>query len=516
MDWASGYVTEIGYTPHYYSELNPTRASLPLLMAGVKPPTVRTACELGFGQGVSLVVHAATTDAAWYGCDINPSHVSHAQGLLDASGVSAKLYADSFAEFCGRDDIPDFDMIALHGVWSWVDAHSKAIITDFIARKLRVGGLVYVSYNTLPGWSQFEPLRHLMCEFAERETAPGLPLEAKIDAALAHVDQVIAADPTYFRVSPVALERFKQLRTFDRRYLAHEFFNRAWTPGHVSDMAQTLRGARLTYVGSAHPLDHVDGVNLTPAQADILRNTADPIHRETLRDLFTNQQFRRDFWMKGPVRLDPAIARAALADVAIAALRPRSALSLKAQAARGEVSLKDEAFALLLDSLAAHSVATIGDLASLAHARGITFRQTLEAIVLLVSNGSAAVAQNTAPPNDAALRFNGAVADHALVTRETRFTLAAPRLGGGVAASRAQTLLLGALLSGQTHTDGQINSVLQRLATYGQSLAGGVDADRIALQTASKEVEALAPLWRALGVAPAAPMTQTARTRHAA
>jgi hypothetical protein len=48
-DWTAGYVSEIGYTYGYYTELNPQRLALPLLAAGIAPPKVEAACELGFG-----------------------------------------------------------------------------------------------------------------------------------------------------------------------------------------------------------------------------------------------------------------------------------------------------------------------------------------------------------------------------------------------------------------------------------------------------------------------------------
>ncbi len=60
MTWTSGYVADIGYTYGYYTELNPLRVKLPFLNAGLVPPDVTCACELGFGQGLSTNMHAAS------------------------------------------------------------------------------------------------------------------------------------------------------------------------------------------------------------------------------------------------------------------------------------------------------------------------------------------------------------------------------------------------------------------------------------------------------------------------
>lgn len=84
-DWSAGYVTDIGYTFGYYAELNPQRLALPLLAAGIVPPKVESACELGFGQGMSVNIHAAASTASWWGTDFNPSQAGFAQELAGVS-----------------------------------------------------------------------------------------------------------------------------------------------------------------------------------------------------------------------------------------------------------------------------------------------------------------------------------------------------------------------------------------------------------------------------------------------
>jgi hypothetical protein len=131
-DWTAGYVADIGYTFGYYTELNPLRVKLAFLNAGLVFPEAGTACELGFGQGLSANMHAAASTCQWHGTDFNPAQAGFAQGLASVAGSGAKLYDDSFAEFVNRTDLPEFDYIGIHGIWSWISDENRSIMVEFI------------------------------------------------------------------------------------------------------------------------------------------------------------------------------------------------------------------------------------------------------------------------------------------------------------------------------------------------------------------------------------------------
>jgi len=65
--------------------------------------------------------------------------------FADASGSGATLLEDSFAELAARPELPEFDIIGLHGVWTWISDENSRVIVDFIRRKLRAGGILYIS-----------------------------------------------------------------------------------------------------------------------------------------------------------------------------------------------------------------------------------------------------------------------------------------------------------------------------------------------------------------------------------
>ncbi|ENW99619.1 hypothetical protein F900_02424 [Acinetobacter modestus] len=64
--WTNGYQTEVNYTYGYYRDLSPNFQKFCLLLNGIESPEAQenqTHCELGFGQGVSINIHAANNEA---------------------------------------------------------------------------------------------------------------------------------------------------------------------------------------------------------------------------------------------------------------------------------------------------------------------------------------------------------------------------------------------------------------------------------------------------------------------
>ena len=81
----------------------------------------------------------------WYGTDFNPVRACRPANV-ERRGLETHLYDRAFEEFVHRDDLPDFDFITLHGIWSWISEVIEKLFW-ILHRKLKVGGVVYISYN---------------------------------------------------------------------------------------------------------------------------------------------------------------------------------------------------------------------------------------------------------------------------------------------------------------------------------------------------------------------------------
>ncbi|HYD60225.1 MAG TPA: class I SAM-dependent methyltransferase [Noviherbaspirillum sp.] len=472
-DWTAGYVADVGYTYGYYTELNPLRVKLAFLNAGLVFPEVGNACELGFGQGLSANFHAAASTVKWCGTDFNPAQAAFAQELADAADSGARLYDDAFADFCTRTDLPDFDYIGLHGIWTWISDENRTIIVDFIRRKLKVGGVLYVSYNTLPGWASYVPLRHLLTEHAEVIGSEGHGIVSRVDGALEFATRLLATNPAYARGTPLVDERLKLMRDQNRRYLAHEYFNRDWHPMHFATMAQWLEPAKLSYACSAHYLDHIDQLNLTGEQLSFLKEIPDANFRETVRDFMVNQQFRKDYWVKGARKLSALEQAEVLRDQQVILATHRADVVLKVKGALGDADMNAAVYAPILDVLADHKVKTLGQIEqTLRGNNGLNFGKLLQAIMVLAGAGylmPVQEEQSVAKVKKSTDKLNKHLMDKARGNGEINY-LASPTIGGGVAVGRIAQLFLLAREQGRKTPQDWADYAWQVLASQGQRI----------------------------------------------
>jgi len=384
-DWTAGYVADIGYIFGAYSELNPLRVRLAFLHAGLALPESGVACELGFGQGMNINIHAAATFTEWHGTDFNPTQVGFAQDLAKVSGSKAKLHDESFEEFCKREDLPDFDFIALHGIWTWISNDNRGIIVDFVRRKLKVGGVLYVSYNTMQGWANMIPVRELMNGHSSVMAAPGKSMLPRVGESLDFIDRLFSTDPAYLKVNPSVKARVDSVKKMSRNYVAHEYFGRDWSPMSFSEMARWLAPAKLSFACSAHYPDQIDKINFTEEQLVLLKEIDDVHFAQTVRDFMLNQPFRRDYWVRGARTLRSSQRQELLMAQNVMLTVPLDKVQYKLRTVLGDVQLQESVYKPIIDFLSDYQSRTIGQIAEVCTAEDITNGQLIQAIFLLVA-----------------------------------------------------------------------------------------------------------------------------------
>jgi SAM-dependent methyltransferase len=502
MGTTDGYVQEIDYTHGYCAELAPSILDLACLSRGLgglpadRPPKY---LELAFGQGVSVNIHAAACAGEFWGIDFNPAHAGNARDLAQASGAGAQVYPDSFETFAARDDVPQFDVIALHGTWSWISAENRHLVVEILRRRLAPGGICFVSYNCMPGWAAEVPLRHLLVQHAGLPEARVRTLAERIDACLAFARSMPGAGAGFFRAHPGLDAWLANMDSRSRHYLAHEYFNRDWHPMSSADVAQALSAAQLTYAAPATLSDHIAGRGLPPAAQDFLRGIAHPGFRETVFDYLSNQRFRRDVFTRGAPALSGDARAERLRSLPFVLVQHPAHVPTRVATSGGEVELPPQIYGPLTAALAEDGFApkTLRQLEAHPGCAAIGFEPLVEAALMLTGIGSLHPAQSpsaiaAAEPRCRAL--NARLLERAALADNVP-ALASPVLGAGVYADRREMLFLRAISLGAASEAEWARHAWQCLGADSEARFAGLAAD------ASAFARIRLPLLRALRVA---------------
>jgi Predicted methyltransferase regulatory domain len=508
--WTEGYVTEIDYTHGYYRELAPAMQRYALIAAGYSPPADDAPyLELGYGQGMSAVIHAASTSCPVWGTDFNPAHAANAQSLVAAAGIDAHMHDDSFAELDNRDDLPSFRYIGLHGVWSWVSNENRLHITNILHRHQAVGGVTYISYNALPGWSALLSLRRLLFLHSETAGADAQGVTGRIEGALAFANQLADNGAAYFMANPTATEWLKRIINQNPHYVAHEYFNRDWDPTAFSDVAEWLSEAKLEFAASANLIDQIPAVNLTPAALSILNNVNHPVLKESIRDYFVNQRFRRDLFVRGARPLSALEQKEALSNLRFALLKRVEDIPLTVTTAIGQVQLQPPIYIPVLEALArnAYRPRSLGELSE--ELPNLAYGQLAQAVQILVGSENAQAAQSEAAASSVAARTRALNAElcRRARSRGDAAILASPETGSGIPVDRLQQLFVAALYDGKNTPQewarsawGVLASQEQKVMRDGKPLETEEESLAVIRDQAETFQEKHLPILRALGI----------------
>jgi SAM-dependent methyltransferase len=352
----AGYVTDIPYVAGFKPMLAPAWLDLVALIGGIVPPARGDGfawCDLGCGHGVTASILAAThPGGVFHGIDAMPVHIDAAARLAaDAGAANAHFHA---AEFAGALNLslPGFDYIVAHGVYSWVDAATRLHLRRWIDRHLKPGGLVYVSYNALPGWTGDLPFQHLVRALA-LDASGGGDSAARFAAASQLIQRLAGTGAASLASSYIVRELRGRADDYRPGYLVHEFLHAGWQPLYVTELRRDMAEIGLLPVGSAILLENFDRWVLGQRARPLVAAIADPDLRELVRDFAIDQRFRCDVFARDAAPIDEAEQRRRLFAAGLALVRPPAALSYRAPTPAGQLDYDNPIARAIVAALAA-------------------------------------------------------------------------------------------------------------------------------------------------------------------
>lgn len=464
------------------------------------------ACGHGFG---TALLAAANPDIDFYGFDFNPAQISNAKRFVAESKLDNAFFFDqSFEESssASADAFPKFDIIVLHGIYSWISAKNRDHIVRFLRDRLSPGGLVYVSYNCMPGWAAASPLQRLLREHANRHPDRS---DRQVRSASAFAEQLSAGGAQYFLANPGVTERISKFSDLNQNYLAHEYLNGHWHPLYFLDVEQELEQARLSFACSATISEGIDAVNLPQGLQKLTGHITDRAWLETIRDFAANRQFRRDIFMRGLPVMNELEQHATLGDVIIQITARHEGDEFKFSGPLGEIIGNSNIYPSLYNTLSI-GPKSLNEISQLEMFRGKPFQTVLQAVLLLVHANLAMPQRRKLEPlaaPDSAARFNRVVAER-LRSGEALGFFAAPAVGTGIVATYVEQVICLAVFETPDMPIERITGFAwdimrktgRRLLKDGRTLESADDnLAELAVQLATF-MSQKAPMWRQLGI----------------
>lgn len=509
-DWSHGYNVSTGYTYGFYRETAPDWIDFALALRGLQPPRASEGTpfrylELGSGQGFGLcVLAAANPEGEFLGIDFSPEHTAHATALASRLGLTNVSFIEGdFAELGAAwpADFGRFDYVVLHGIYSWIPGSVRSSVISIIKEATAPGGVVYVSYNSMPGWTSTLPFQHMLRLLDERGPAQGM---AAVNAGRALFQKLEAAGSGVTKALPALKIRIENTVKQPDPYLVQEYLHENWHPLWCSQVMNEMTRAKLDLAASATLAENLLPGILPKVFLDTLEGQDDPRVREDLVDCLINQAFRRDLFCRGSRQR--FVGQTGWQDEyrfwRINASPVPSEIEIAT--AFGTIKIKAKQYAPLIGAIGEGSL-------SLAEATRLkvfkddhrTLQQTL---LLLVQAGWLGCARRTDARDDNSARCNSELATLATEGAPYRHVVA-PSIGSAILASDSEMLMLACHIANPRDFERdpvlQLKQSLERvgrkLAKDGEPLSG--DEEIAQLQNAASVFEAQTlPLWRRLGI----------------
>ena len=280
-------------------------ASAPFLesyarLLGLSPAPASTAriLEIGSSYGGNLISQALFYPKATFtGIEIAPTQVSVGKTYIDQLGIAnLELLEGDVNE--SHHHLGTYDYIIAHGFYSWVDEDTKNNFLRLCKEHLAENGILYMSYNTYPGWHKMDSVRALL-DFANKDidtlnhrekVRHGKTVASKLGALMLEYDTVKNQQASF-------LQSLRQTLQKQDCYVGHDHLEPVNTPVYFHQCMDHMAEHGFTYL-----CDCDLNLSFPDVYDETLRTKLeelaphDPLAREQYIDFMLNTAFRKSLF----------------------------------------------------------------------------------------------------------------------------------------------------------------------------------------------------------------------------
>jgi len=307
FDQGGFYAQDVDFRSGVNGAQAPRWMALTAAVGGFAPPDPSrpfTYCDLGCGDGTTVNALAELyPHASFLGIDFNPGHIQTARTTAEQCGLDNFRFLESAFGDLGDQDLPVVDVIAMNGIYAWLEAPEADAVRRVLRDRLRTGGLFYVEYTSLPGKISVQPLwgliQHLVPPRADEDTRErarrGLDLtEALAKRGMAYLN---AHRPAANGAQSYVRGRKRDEYRVD--HFAHNAMASGFRPRYFTEMADEMAEVGLAFAGRTEIARNEAELCVPPAQVPTFQDYTDDARTvELLKDYIRNEQQRRDVFVK--------------------------------------------------------------------------------------------------------------------------------------------------------------------------------------------------------------------------
>ncbi len=422
-EWGGGYVTDITYSVGWYRQQSPSMMAIASIIGGASAsipsgddPILLLELGCGFGYGAMAL---AASNPSWriIAVDFNPAHIASAREWAAEAGLTNVTFVEAdftrWEDSPALRDMPEMDFVTMHGIWSWIPPAAQAGIVRLLGQKVRPGGLVHLSYNTLPGWQERIGVARIIREAGQRVAGRS---DVQARAGLQVVKDLAAAQAHFAITGPSVANLVNTLDNASVHYLAHEFMNTHWQPCFVMDVAAALSEAKLEWIAAGNLPDNFPELMMTEPQREIFNRYADPLMQELIKDICLPRSLRHDIFVRGARRITLSERAAALMDLHLTLVKPPNELPDAVNMPAGRAELNRDFYQPIVRALNSRPQ-RVGDLLQLPGLVGRRDNPAELISILIAAEMVEPTARPMTAPGEEAMRFN-AVTARRLMARE--------------------------------------------------------------------------------------------------
>ena len=291
---------KIPYPAYSYPESHPDHLAMIASLYGVSSTPIGSCrvLELGCAEGGNLIPLACElAHSEFVGIDLSPRQVALAQEKIKALGLR-NISVQCLSILDINKDLGSFDYIIAHGVYSWVNAEVQQKLLHLCHDLLAPNGIVYISYNTYPGWHMRGMLRDMMRYYTQ---------DIKEDSTIVQQAKAFIgflAESVPYDNDPYALllkNESEKMNTWEENYFRHDSLEDINDPVYFNQFITRTRACGLHYLADA---DHhlTLSKNFLPNVQNFLEKYEDDIvKKEQYIDFFRNRMFRKSLLCKEEV-----------------------------------------------------------------------------------------------------------------------------------------------------------------------------------------------------------------------